>query len=332
VLAAGKGWVLPVLAMLAAKGRLRVAARGSGPGAKRRRPCPPLRAVPCGGYRDEGRPATTDAQGRCRAGVEQRADLAWTWSWQGDFFWRESNLAAWHRRQVPYMETTMNSSTPQPSPDATLEQLMPNFAKELSEGVMAAALVIGALYVGFCKWAEKAERNHHRSELLTAYKVRHKWKKSDVKPLLSIGVSGHAQRRMANLEGKGRPVVKLHRPLEKVVGEKLNTLLSLFRDDATPDERRRAIKEWPWWKHHVEALYRAERERAREEQIKGPHDHAERAVADALRVSQGTVRAICGEVRAMRREDKKSANFPAMLLTEYEGWMERGEVPMRFAI
>ena len=34
-----------MLAMLAAEGRLRVAARGSGPGAKRRRPCPPLRAA-----------------------------------------------------------------------------------------------------------------------------------------------------------------------------------------------------------------------------------------------------------------------------------------------
>jgi len=45
VLAAGKGWVLAMLAMLAAKRRLRVAARGSGPGAKRRCPCPPLRAA-----------------------------------------------------------------------------------------------------------------------------------------------------------------------------------------------------------------------------------------------------------------------------------------------
>ncbi len=62
MLAAGKGWVLPVLAMLAAKGRLRVAARGSGPGAKRRRPCPPLRAASWGGCRDEGRPATTTPQ------------------------------------------------------------------------------------------------------------------------------------------------------------------------------------------------------------------------------------------------------------------------------
>ena len=45
MLAMGKGWVLPVLAMLAPKRALRVAVRGSGPGAKRRRLCPPLRAM-----------------------------------------------------------------------------------------------------------------------------------------------------------------------------------------------------------------------------------------------------------------------------------------------
>ena len=45
-----------MLAMLAAKRRLRVAARGSGPGAKRRRPCPPLRAAAAGWRQDEGRP------------------------------------------------------------------------------------------------------------------------------------------------------------------------------------------------------------------------------------------------------------------------------------
>ena len=75
MLAAGKGWVLPVLAMLAAEWRLRVAARGSGPGAKRRRPCPPLRAVPNRGCRDEGRPATTDAP---RALPRGRRTKGWT--------------------------------------------------------------------------------------------------------------------------------------------------------------------------------------------------------------------------------------------------------------
>ena len=73
VLAAGKGWVLAMLAMLAAKGRLRVAARGSGPGAKRRRPCPPLRAAAA--WKASGRRASRriDAKRACRPGVEQRA-------------------------------------------------------------------------------------------------------------------------------------------------------------------------------------------------------------------------------------------------------------------
>ena len=188
--------------------------------------------------------------------------------------------------------------------------------------------------LAFCKWIEKAQRNHHRSELLTAYKVRHKWKKSDVKHLLSIGVNERAQRRMAKLEGRGRPVVKERRSLEKVISEELTNWLILFREDATPDERRGAIrnKKWPWWKHVVEALYRGEQELAREKRIRGPHDHAETMVADALRVSQGTVRAICGKVRAMRQEKGEAANFPPILLTEYEEWMERGELPKRFVI
>ena len=56
VLAPGKGWVLAMLPMLPAKWRVRVGPRGSGPGAKRRRPCPPLRAAAAGWRRDEGRP------------------------------------------------------------------------------------------------------------------------------------------------------------------------------------------------------------------------------------------------------------------------------------
>ena len=54
MLAAGKEWVLPVLATRSARSRaLRVAAPGSGPVAKGRRPCPPLRAVAAGQRRDE---------------------------------------------------------------------------------------------------------------------------------------------------------------------------------------------------------------------------------------------------------------------------------------
>ena len=52
---------------------------------------------------------------------------------------------------------------------------------------------------------------------------------------------------------------------------------------------------------------------------------------DALRISQGKLHAICGEIRAMRRDDAESANFPPMVLAEYEEWMEYGELPKRLA-
>ena len=74
VLAAGKGWVLAMLPVLPAKQRVRAGPRGSGPGAKRRRPCPPLRAAAARGRRDEGRPAASTPKRACRPGVEQRAD------------------------------------------------------------------------------------------------------------------------------------------------------------------------------------------------------------------------------------------------------------------
>ena len=45
-----------MLPVLPAKRRVRAGPRGSGPGAKRRRPCPPLRAAAAGGRRDKGRP------------------------------------------------------------------------------------------------------------------------------------------------------------------------------------------------------------------------------------------------------------------------------------
>ena len=126
-------------------------------------------------------------------------------------------------------------------------------------------------------------------------------------------------------------MVKPHRRLEDLLRDKLTNWLIPFRDDATPSERRRSLKVWPWWKHHVEALYRGELERARANQIKTPYDYAERTVADALRISQGKLHAICGEIRAMRREDAESANFPPMVLAEYEEWMEHGELPKRLA-
>ena len=55
-----------------AQAGLRVAARGCGPGAKRRRPCPPLCAVAAWRRRDEGRPDTSTP--RLRRGSNKGLD------------------------------------------------------------------------------------------------------------------------------------------------------------------------------------------------------------------------------------------------------------------
>ena len=79
VLAAGKGWVLAVLAMLGPKPGLRVAVRGFGPGAKRRHPCPPLRAAAAGWRRDEGRPdpSTPGLQPGSNKGLTRKRAKPW---------------------------------------------------------------------------------------------------------------------------------------------------------------------------------------------------------------------------------------------------------------
>ena len=73
VLVPGQGWVLAMLAMLAPKGALRVAARGCGPGAKPRRPGPALRAGAGQRGRDERRPALSTRHGFQPHRVEQKA-------------------------------------------------------------------------------------------------------------------------------------------------------------------------------------------------------------------------------------------------------------------
>jgi hypothetical protein len=230
------------------------------------------------------------------------------------------------------MVMTMTNPPFLPPLDPAPERLGTNFAKVALEGLVVVAFLVGAP-LALRQWAEETERKareaHLRGERLAAYRARHRWKGSDVRPLLSIGVNETAQHRIATLKGKGRPVVRPHRPLDDLLHDKLTNWLKLVRDNATPNERRRSFKVWPWWKHRVEALYRGELERARANRVKGPHDHAERAVAAALGISQGTVHKICGEIRAMRREDAESANFRPMVLAEYEEWMERGELPKR---
>jgi hypothetical protein len=97
--------------------------------------------------------------------------------------------------------------------------------KEALKSLAPIAVLAGAAYLALNRWTEEVERKaqeaHLRGERLAAYRARHRWKASDARPLLSIGVNEAAQRRMAALKGKGRPVVKPHRRLEDLLRDKL---------------------------------------------------------------------------------------------------------------
>jgi hypothetical protein len=196
------------------------------------------------------------------------------------------------------------------------------FPQEFLTGLFVVGLVI---FASLASWAENIERRHHRAQLLAAYRRRHAWKKSDIPRLKSLDVNSAARRRMERLAGRGRPVVRPHQPLDVAIVEKVAAFRSLVDPDASPNQRRQAIKVWPWWQHYVEALYRGEHALAKGRGTKSASTEAEISVGKALGISSAAVHSICGEIRRMRKDDKGAANFPPMTLAEYESWMETGK-------
>lgn len=202
------------------------------------------------------------------------------------------------------------------------------FSLELSNEVLVAFAIVGlaafAVSKSFASWLEDIERKYCRGQLLVAYRRRHSWKKSDLSRLKALGVNDAAKARMQRLTGRGRPVVTGHQPLHEMIQSKLNGFCLLVGPDALRQDRRRTFKQWPWWKHHVEAYYRGEHELAKRQGLKSPSLEAETRVGAALGMSTSMVRRVCGEIRRMRQEDELSANFPAQTLEEYERWMKYG--------
>jgi hypothetical protein len=191
---------------------------------------------------------------------------------------------------------------------------------------IVAGLILLAAYFqkSIVAWLERLEQQHYRGQRLAAYRRRHAWKKSDIPHLESLGVNQAARSRMGRLEGRGRPVVKPHRPLDDMIISTVSALQSLFDTAALPSQRRQAFKLWLWWSHYVEALYRGEHEIAKSRGLKSPSTEAELTVGAALGISSASVHSICGKIRKMRAEDAESANFPSLTLAEYEGWMQTG--------
>ena len=201
---------------------------------------------------------------------------------------------------------------------------------KLMGGLVALIVLVGGLLLSLnqilASIAENAEEQHLRGERLRAYQRRASWKKSDVPALKTLGVNVAAQKRMERLTGRGRPVVKGHQPLELVIESKLKAF-ALFCPDATPQQRKNALKLWPYFDENVEALYRGEYALAKQNGVSGPASHAEANVAAALAISTATVHAISGKIRHKRKEGEDTANLLPMTVAEFEVWMATGKDP-----
>lgn len=173
--------------------------------------------------------------------------------------------------------------------------------------------------------AEAAERQYRRAQLLEAYRARRRWKKSDIGALNSLDVNAAARRRMARLSGRGRPIVRPYIPLLEAGLGYVNTIQPLLAPDYTPNQRRHAVKSWPWWRHHVEALYRGEHESAKLRGTPDASGEAERLIGRYFGISPSTVHAICGDIRRERVQWDGAADFPSVLLAQFEQWMRTGQ-------
>lgn len=194
----------------------------------------------------------------------------------------------------------------------------PDFMAAL--GILVILVLLFA-YKAIGRWFDDAERKHDRGERLEAYRLRHSWKKSDIRNLLSLGVNLPAHRRMQRLGGTGRPIVKPHRAFAEEITEKLTAFQLLADPGASPAQRRKAVRQLPCWPDFVEALYRGEHELAKTQRIKNASAEIEITVGRALGISASTVHSICGSIRRKRKENPESADCPTMTIAECEHWI-----------
>lgn len=210
-------------------------------------------------------------------------------------------------------------------PPSLQDVLQVKVGSQLTNFLIVVGLGVLAIHGSINAMAQDMDRRHRRAERLAACKRRRDWKVSDIPRLKTLGVSPAALKRMDRLTGRGRPVVKAHQPLEVALLANLRTVQILFDPKCSPTERKRAFRAYPWRDHHIEALYRGERDLARARGIASPADYSETIVGDALGISAAKVHAVCNKIRRMRQEWDGSANFPPMLLVDYERWMETGK-------
>lgn len=173
----------------------------------------------------------------------------------------------------------------------------------------------------------EADRQYKRAELKQAYEQRRSWRKSDIPRLQTLELNQQARLRLSRLTGRGRPVVRPHLPLSKFLVGGLVTYLIAYGPNSARSERLPALKQTKFWPHYVEALYRGEHAQAKARNVGSPSSVAEETVGRAVHMSASAVHAMCGKIRALRKDDPESANFPQMTLVEFEVWMNTGKHP-----
>jgi len=188
---------------------------------------------------------------------------------------------------------------------------------------LGVLLLLG--YQAIAEAAADMERRYDRAELLTVYRRRRDWKKSDTANLRTYQLSPVAERRIERLGGVGRPVVRAHIALAEMVLDRWRSFQGVVEPAVSPRDRLQALKHWPWWPHYVEALYRGEHLLARDAGVSGAAGYAEQRVADLFAISSAKVHKICGEIRRKRRDCYDDANFPAATRSQFEEWLASGE-------
>jgi hypothetical protein len=216
------------------------------------------------------------------------------------------------------MDTAANA----PPPEASSFELQP-IVSFLNE----ATIVTAMLLVAFCTAFSDAEKRHIRRERLQALRLRHRWKRSDKAYLETLELRHVACRKLNQLEGRGRPVVKPHQEFGALILSRFHPVAVMFDKNATPSERRLSIKLTPYWPHLVESLYRGEYALAKQAARQAPCEFAEEQVGRDLAISPSTVRKLCGQIRQIRESDPDQANFPPETLAKFNAWLRDGGLP-----
>lgn len=165
---------------------------------------------------------------------------------------------------------------------------------------------------------------HERAKLLAAYRLRHRWKASDIAKLRQLNLSPVAERRIALLEGLGRPVITHATPASKFA-QKAVAMMTVLNEQTSPSHRLASIKHTHWWPHYVEAIYRGEYEAIKAQGLGSPSEKVEEIIAENLGISSAVVRKICTKVRRIRSDDFESANFPSARICDFMDWMRTGK-------